>query len=157
MIPGVDSLNTSAGIVQLANLYNLGVNAGEVAQTTLSAELNPLNLGINKISQVSTPASGSNGTQFTFKNSAGTAIAFPATLLMIIVDVNGILATALTSVAALTNGKCITLVTGQIAVVQTSAAGLLGITFTMTTGSYYCAFINPANGKNLASTVLTIN
>ena len=68
----------------------------------------------------------------------------------------GAQATAATSLAALTNGSLTTLVTGKVALVTTSAAGLLGITLTMTAGTYYLTFVLP-NGKIITSSALVVN
>lgn len=103
-----------------------------------------------------TPASGSNGVQFVFKNRHGVAIASKRAMTMWISDVNGAPVAAGTSVAALTNGSVDTLVTGKIANVITSAAGLLGVTLTAEAATYYLSFGLP-NGRILTSSALVVN
>lgn len=108
------------------------------------------------ITQTSTPASGSNGTQFVFKDLEGVALVQAVSGIGYISAATGQQSTAITSVATLTNGDIITLVTGSVFLFTTEANGTLGITFTGSAGSYYCTFILPS-GKLHTSTVITIS
>lgn len=124
--------------------------------TTTTAELNTLADEITQMTTTGVPASGTNGVQFVFKNAAGAAVGSRRGMLMILTDVNGDVVTAGTSVAALVNGKVVTLVIGQVALVECSAAGLLGVTLTHAAGTYYLTFVLP-NGKLLTSSPLVVN
>lgn len=116
-------------------------DAGQIASVTTSA----------------TPASGSNGAQFTFKDRAGNAISGRRAMTAFLCDVNGDLLAAGTSLAVLTNGKLAELVAGRVALVETSSAGLLGVTLTHgTPGTYYLAFVLPS-GRLLVSGALVVN
>lgn len=125
--------------------------------TSTTAELNTVAGAIASVSQTEVSASGSTAVQFTFKNAAGVAIGSKRSMLMWLSDDAGEPVTAITSLAALTNGSYDNLVTGKQARVTCSVAGLLGITVTQAGASTkYLSFQLP-NGKILTSTVLTIN
>lgn len=108
------------------------------------------------ITQTSTPASGSNGTQFVFKDLAGNALVEAVSGIGYISNSAGQQSTAITSVATRTNGDVTTIVTGKLFHFTTEANGTLGITFTGSAGSYYCSFVLPS-GKIWTSTVLTVS
>lgn len=133
-------------------VYNLTGTKREV----LDADLAILYDYIHSVDQVSTPASGTNGTQFTFKNSKGEAISSIRSLEAWISDVNGAPVTAITSFAALTNGNVDVKVVGKIYNVQCTAAGLLGITFTGSAATRYVTFRMPS-GRLLVSGAIVIN
>src|SRR5689334_8734190 len=109
MIVGTDKIQTTAGVVTEAELFTL---ADLIASVTTTA----------------TPASGSNGVQFVFKNAAGDPITGVRSMLAYVSTAAGAQAAAVTSLAALTNGGLTSLVTGKTAFVTTTAAGLLGVT-----------------------------
>lgn len=122
----------------------------------LDADLATLYDAIHSVTQTSTPATGSNGTQFIFKNANGDPISSIRSIEAWISDVNGAPVTAITSFAALTNGNVDVLVVGKIYNVQCTAAGLLGITFTGTAATRYVTFRLPS-GRLLTSTAIVIN
>ena len=116
----------------------------DLAGTTLTAthaELNVLHDLVNSVSMTSTPATGSCAVQFTLKNAAGAAISHTHAGLFYISDVNGVPVAAVTSYATLVNGTVVSMVTGNIALGVSTAAGLLGVTVTGTSGTRYISFI----------------
>ena len=127
------------------------------AVTATAAELNAIDGAIASVTTVATPATGSVGVQFTFKDAAGVAVAAPRTFLCYLSDSAGAThPTAVSSLAVLTNGALTSLVTGKVALVTTSTAGLLGITLTGSAAAYRLAFTLP-NGKVIVSDSLTVN
>ncbi len=157
--------NGAQSAARTATIPILSGNASFVMSTGTSTNTTSTSLEFNTLTDVpvtmtttATPASGSNGVQFVFKNAAGATIGAPRRAFqMFLSDVNGDVIAAATSVAALTNGKVTQLVTGQIALAETSAAGLLGVTLTHgTPGSYYLSFVMPS-GKVVTSDILTVN
>jgi len=128
------------------------------ATSATTAEItNAASDAVASVSQVSTPASGSNGTQFTFLNAAGSAVTGVRTMMAYISTSAGVQASAVDGLAVLTNGGLTELVTGKVALVTTTAAGLLGVTLTESSASgYYLSFVLPS-GKVITSDVLTVN
>lgn len=126
------------------------------ATDVLGADAATLADVITGVSQVSTPGTGTNTTQFVFKNSAGVAISSVRVMEGYMSDINGAPVTAITSWAAATNGYVDPLVTGKIHNLITTPAGLLGILFTGTATTRYCTFALP-NGKLLISSALVFN
>lgn len=124
--------------------------------TATTAELNTLHNIIASMTTTATPASGTCGVQFVFKNAAGTTIATNRAMVMYLSGSTGLPVAAQTSVAALINGYVDTTVTGKVAQVTTSAAGLLGVTLTATAGTYYLSFVLP-NGAIITSSALVVN
>lgn len=147
------SLSSAAASAITASAAELNTMAGITATT---AELNKMTGAPASVTQTSTPATGTNGTQFVFKNAAGAAISRVYSGTAYISDVNGAHSTAITSMAALTNGSLSTLVTGKVIEFTSKNDGTLGITFTATSGSYYITFVLPG-GVISTSTVLTVN
>lgn len=133
-----------------------GIILGSTTLTPTGTEINTLANEIATVSQVSTPASGTNGTQFTFKNAAGATVSAVRGMTMYYSTSAGVPTTAATGFATLTNGVVVTLVTGSVGFVTCSAAGLLGVTVTDSAGAHYLSFVLP-NGKVITSTVLTVN
>ena len=112
---------------------------------------------IRSVTTTATPASGSCGVQFVFKDGDGNPVASVRSLICYLTNSAGATHTAaITSVAALTNGAATSLVTGKATLVTTSAAGLLGLTLTGAAATYYVAFILPG-GKVLISGACTIS
>lgn len=107
------------------------------------------------VTTTATPATGTCGVQFQFKNAAGSNIAFVIAGLCYSSDVNGVPA-AITSGATLTNGTVTPVVTTTIWHYVTNATGGLGITLTSSSGSRYITFVLPG-GKLVTSTVCTVN
>jgi hypothetical protein len=141
---GINGVPVTATAAELNKLRTVTATAAEIS--SLSDEVASVNTsGVNN--------TGSNAVQFVFKNAAGATISGVRGMMMFVSTSVGVLTTAVTSVATLTNGVVATLVTGQVAFVNPSAAGLLGVTLTMTTGNYYLSFVLP-NGKVITSTVL---
>ena len=151
----VTDANKSVDQLHAGALY-LGTSGSDTQVTETAAEMNFFAGIPTTASQASTPATGSNATQFTFKNAAGSTIGRIYSGLAYISDINGGHSAAITSMAIATNGSLSTLVTGKVIEFTTTAGGLLGITFTATTGSYYITFVMPG-GKIVTSTVLTVN
>ena len=127
--------------------------------TATTAEIN-LNDGVaNSFTTTATPATGSCGVQFVFKQADGaTSITTPFSGFgYICTAADGLTTKTVTSVAALTNGRVLNIPTvTSLFHFTTTAAGKLGITITASAGSYYVAFILP-NGKIAVSSVCTIN
>ena len=127
--------------------------------TATTAEIN-LNDGVaNSFTTTATPATGTCGVQFAFKQTGGTlSINKPFSGFgYICTAADGLTTKAVTSIAALTNGRVLNIPTvTSLFHFTTTAAGLLGITITASAGSYYVAFILP-NGKIAVSSVCTIN
>lgn len=108
------------------------------------------------VSMTSTPATGTCACQFTFKNAAGAAIASPFASQLYFSNVGGTAIAAVTSAAVLTNGILSELKIGNVDLFVTTAAGLLGITVTAATGTYYISFILP-NGTIVTSPAIVVN
>ena len=127
--------------------------------TAAETELATFDGGAYAVTTTATPATGSVGVQFIFKQVGGaTSITVPfSSFGYICTAADGLTSKAVTSVAALTNGRVLNIPTVTSLFQFTStAAGLLGLTITASAGSYYVAFILP-NGKIAVSTVCTIN
>lgn len=162
--PGTATANTTVVLGANKNLDVLALPVGGLAigsgagtaTTVTAAEVNTLHDEVASMTTTATPATGSNAVQFVLKNAAGVAISTARLLHWFVSDVNGVPATAVTSVVTLTNGVIVTTKTGAVGIATTSAAGLLGATLTMTTGSYYLSFVLP-NGTIITSSVLTVN
>lgn len=151
-----------------AEEFHLGTaNAGQGTQVTATpAELNLVDNMWNSVSTTATPASGSCGVQFVFKDAAGTTMATAVTGIFYIsslatgLDFNH---TNLTGLAVLTNGKInpswynagSAYVNAPVPFI-TTAAGLLGITITGSIDDYYVVFQHPT-GKLVVSDVCTVN
>jgi hypothetical protein len=142
MIQGADRLG----------VYN---SAGTKVDVT-DAEVATLDDLVFSVTTTATPASGTCGVQFVFKNADGSAIASKRAITAYLSDSAGAHVTAITSFAALTNGSISSLVAGKVIVATTTAAGLLGLTLTGSAATYYVTFILP-NGQLLTSGALTIN
>lgn len=164
-MPNTKPVGVAYSDPDLTELYLNGTqvtaDAGELNKldgvTATTAEINALAGEIASVSQVSTPASGSNGTQFTFKNAAGVAVSGVRTMLAYISTDAGVQAAAVDGLAVLTNGGLTELVTGKTCVVTTTSAGLLGVTLTESSASsYYLSFVLP-NGRVITSTALVVN
>ena len=127
--------------------------------TTTTAELNLLDGVANSFTTTATPATGSVGVQFVFKQADGaTSITTPFSGFGYVCSAaDGLTTKAVTSIAVLTNGRVLNVPTvTSLFHFTTTAAGLLGITITASAGDYYVAFILP-NGKIAVSSVCTIN
>jgi hypothetical protein len=125
--------------------------------TASVAELNLTHLQVASISTVSTtPATGSCGVQFQLLNAAAGNIAVVTPFTMYVCTSAGNLTTAVSSIAALTNGQLHQVVTGQVIFGTTNASGQIGITLTASTGTYYVAFVLP-NGQYAISSAIVCN
>lgn len=111
---------------------------------------------IASVTTVATPASGSVGVQFTFKDAAGVAVRGVRALTAYLSSAAGAHVAAQTSFAALVNGSLSELTAGKVALITTTAAGLAGITLTAATGDYYVSFVLP-DGRIITSSILTVN
>jgi len=105
-----------------------------------------------------TPASGSCGVQFVFKDAAGNALTAPVagTFYLSEVETGLEVDVADTSIAVLTNGAVTIMDTGVASYYKfiTDATGKLGVTITASADDYYIVFIKP-DGSLLISTVCT--
>ena len=110
------------------------------------------------VATTATPATGSCAVQFVFKDVFGNAVVAPVTgLLYLSTASNGLTHNlATTSFAKLTNGALTNLGSAGPSLFTTTAAGLLGVTITAVTGSYYVVFVKP-DGSLLISTICTVN
>lgn len=105
-----------------------------------------------------TPASGSCGVQFTFKDIAGNALEAPVSGILYLTEVSTGLTHNLadTSLAVLTNGALTNIGGAGPSLFTTTAAGLLGLTITAAADDYYVVFVKP-DGSLLISDVCTVN
>jgi hypothetical protein len=103
-----------------------------------------------------TPATGTCACQFVFKDALGVQLIVPVAGILYLSGSDGLSITSSTSIAVLTNGALLQLVTGKAALFVTTATGLLGITLTMTSGTYYISFVLP-NGTIITSSALVVN
>lgn len=153
----INAANASIGEKALLGKIADAIDTGSIANiTATAAELSAYADQPASVTQVSTPATGTNGTQFTFKNTAGATISHAFSGDAYFSNSTGLALAAVTSGAVLTNGMWQDVAAGKVARYTTTAAGLLGVTTTMTTGSYYITFVLPS-GKLVTSTVLTVN
>lgn len=130
---------------------------GSTAVTSTGAELNLLNDQIASMTTAATPATGSCGAQFVFRNAAGSAIGSIRGMTCYLSTGAGAITTGTATMSVLTNGSLVELVDGRVALAQATSAGLLGITLeSAATGSHYISFVLP-NGGVLTSSVLTVN
>lgn len=141
-------------LLAIAALY-LGAGAG-VLVTATAAIMNRLTDQVQSVATVATPASGTCGVQFTFKNAAVVAVGSKRRMEMWLSDAAGEPVAAGTSFAALVNGSVDTIVAGKVAMVQCSAAGLLGITLTADPATYRLSF-RLSNGEIITSGALVVN
>lgn len=136
-----------------------GWSINGTAVTTAAATLNVLTDNVTSVATATTPASGTCAVQLTFKNRAAAAISSVRRMQMYISDVNGVPSTAVTSFATLTNGTVDTAatgVTGKYTWVNTTSAGLLGITVTASAGTYYLSFVL-AEGRVITTSAIVVN
>ena len=110
------------------------------------------------VATTATPATGSCAVQFVFKDVFGNAVAVPVTgVLYLSTSSSGLTHNlATTSFAKLTNGDLTNLGGAGPSLFTTTAAGLLGVTITAVTGSYYVVFVK-LDGSLLISTICTVN
>ena len=136
----------------------IGTHGSGSSVSSAPAELNSLDGIAMSVTTTATPASGSCGVQFVFKDKDGTALAIPTSGLLYLSEV----ATGLThdladtSLAVLTNGALTNVGGAGPSLFTTTAAGLLGLTITAAADDYYVVFVQP-NGKLLISSVCTVN
>ncbi len=126
------------------------------SSTATTLELSSLHDEPASVTTTATPATGTCGVQFVFKNAAGVTLSHAIAGRALFTGSTGLAFAAATSAAVLTNGAWHDSVAGYSADFVTTAAGLLGVTVTAGTGSYYITFILP-NGKLLTSSVLGVN
>ena len=112
------------------------------------------------VTTTATPASGSCGVQFVFKDAGGTTMAKPISGLLYLSEASTDLTidAADTSLAVLTNGKLTNIISHSLSHFITTAAGLLGLTITAAADDYYVVFMLPGlGGTLLISDVCTVN
>lgn len=146
--------NKNADEFHTAALY-LGSAAGTLVTAT-AAELNKSTGAPASVTTTATPATGTCGVQFVFKDAAGVAITRAFSGIAYISTNVGAHTTAASGIAALTNGSLSELVTGKVIAFTTKSDGTFGITLTNSAGSYYLTFVLP-QGIIAVSDVLTVN
>jgi len=110
------------------------------------------------VTTTATPASGSCGVQFVFKDASGDTLTSPVSGLLYLSEV----ATGLThdladtTLAVLTNGALTNIGGAGPSLFTTTAAGALGLTITANADDYYVVFVKP-DGSLLISDVCTVN
>lgn len=124
--------------------------------TASTADLNTVSDVPASMTTAATPATGTCGVQFVFKDADAVTLAHAVSMHAYFSNSTGLAVAAATSGATLTNGSWTDIVAGTSALAITSAAGLLGVTVTASAGSYYITFVLP-NGKLLTSSILTVN
>lgn len=153
----ISSVTVSRRVREQLNAMHTELYAKSGANTTSTKEeLNLVDGQFAAVTMATTPASGTCACQFTFKDANGVAVAVPVSGIGYISSSAGAHASAVTSVATLTNGDITTVITGKLFYFTTTAAGLLGITVTAGAGTYYVTFILP-NGKLSVSTAIVVN
>ena len=124
--------------------------------TATAAELSA-NAGLPaSITTTATPATGTCGVQFVFKDSAGAALAHAITGSAYFSNSTGLAFAPATSAAVLTNGAWRDDTAGYTGNFITDTTGKLGVTVTGGAATYYLSFQLP-NGKIITSTALTVN
>ena len=113
---------------------------------------------IASVTTTATPASGSCGVQFVFKDINGAALTSPVSGILYLSEVSTGLTHNLadTSLEVLTNGALTNIGGAGPSLFTTTAAGLLGVTITAAADDYYVVFVTP-NGSLLISDVCTVN
>ena len=135
----------------------VAIGYDSIANVTASAtEINTLTDAPASMTTTATPATGTCGVQFVFKNAAGSAIGHAIAGEAYFSGSTGLAIAAATSAATLSHGDWLDIVAGKTGHFVTTAAGLLGVTVTAGAGSYYLSFQLP-DGKILTSSVLTVN
>ena len=118
----------------------------------------PIYPAFDTVETTATPASGSCGVQFVFKDVSGNALTSPVSGLLYLSEA----ATGLThdladtTLAVLTNGALTNIGGAGPSLFTTTAAGLLGLTITAAADDYYVIFVKP-DGSLLISDVCTVN
>ena len=110
------------------------------------------------VTTTATPAEGSCGVQFVFKDINGNALTSPVSGLLYLSEASTGLTHNLadTTLAVLTNGALTNIGGAGPSLFTTTAAGLLGLTITAAADDYYVIFVTP-NGSLLISDVCTCN
>lgn len=128
-----------------------------VPNTTATAtEINSLTGQAASATTAATPASGTCGVQFVFKDAAGVALAHAVSGQAYFSNSTGLAIAAATSAAVLTNGMWLDVVAGKTAIFTTDATGKLGVTVTGAAATYYISFVLP-DGKIITSSALVVN
>ena len=135
----------------ITDVKALKINGTEVTAT--AAELNAGVLGgVASMTTATTPAETTCAVQLVFKDADGEIMAVPTSgLLYLSEDSAGLGSVAAdTSLAVLTNGVVTNLVAHSVSHFITTAAGLLGLTISAATDSYWIVVVLPS-GKLLIS------
>ena len=152
----VDFSQTEGAWVGEQGLY-VGPKGSEIKVADSAGNLTSIK-EVASVTTTATPASGSCGVQFVFKDGAGVTMAVPSSGICYISEV----ATGLThdladtTFAVLTNGALTNIGGAGPSLYTTTAAGLLGVTITAAADDYYVVFVLPS-GLLLISTVCTVN
>ena len=154
------SLGLTSSVAELNILTGVTATAAQLNKlagaTPVVAEINTLTNLPASVTTTATPATGTCGVQFVFKDSAGVAITHAISGQAYFSNSTGLAIAHATSAAVLTNGAWVDLVAGYTGMFVTTAAGLLGVTVTGGAAGYYLSFQLP-NGKIITSSVLTVN
>jgi hypothetical protein len=112
----------------------------------------------DSVTTTATPASGSCGVQFVFKDASGNTVTEPVSGMLYLSEVSTGLTHNLadTTLAVLTNGALTNIGGAGPSLFTTTAAGLLGLTITAAADDYYVVFVKP-DGSLLISDVCTVN
>jgi len=133
------------------DVKELSINGTTV--TTTAAELNAIPCGaVASMTTDTTPGETTCAVQLVFKDAAGVTMAVPTSGLLYLSKVATGLTSDLadTSLTVLTNGVVTNLVTHGVSHFITDAAGLLGLTISAATDSYWIVIVL-SNGKLLIS------
>lgn len=131
-------------------------NADAVQITGGTVDSVAIDGGMYTVATTATPATGTCACQFVFKDANGVALAHAVSGLLYYSNSTGLAIGAATSAAVLTNGALTELVAGKVDHFVTTATGLLGITVTAPTGTYYATFVLPS-GRIITSSALGVN
>ena len=123
--------------------------------TVTAAEVNQFDGMVVGLDTTATPATGTCAVQFELQDANGVAVSEIMSGIGYISSAVGALGSAITSVATLTNGSILTIITGRLFHWVTSDAGLLGVTLTGTAGTYYVTLVLPS-GKVVTSTACVV-
>lgn len=129
-----------------------GLKIGGAEVTSTPAELNTIDGVATSMTTTTTPAATTCAVQLVFKDAAGVVMAVPTAGLLYLSEVATGLTSDLanTSLAVLTNGVVVNVGGAGPSMFVTSAAGLLGLTISAATDSYWVVVILPS-GKLLIS------
>lgn len=148
-------MSETSTLMGTQNADAVAITGGTIGSSSVT-EVNALADMPTTVSMTTTPASGTCAVQFIFKNAAGTTCSHAVAGLLYFSSSTGLAIAAVTSGATLTNGSITELKVGNCDLFITTAVGLLGVTVTASTGTYYITIILP-NGKLSTSAAIVVN